>query len=80
MENNVIVFLQAVELVGGNDGIVTVLLEDLDFSEVRVSLIDIIHTDQLLFFPQSKLIAGIGPLQDLTVPENGIIQIVFVIG
>ena len=55
MQDNVVVFLKAVELVGLHDGILAVLHVDSDLPEVGIALVYVVDADELFFFAQRSI-------------------------
>ena len=48
IQDNVVIFLKPVKRVGLHDGIFFVLMENIDLTEIRISLVDIIYADQFV--------------------------------
>ena len=62
-QNNIVIFLQSIEWVGLHYGVFLILIEDIDLSEIRISFVDIVNTDQLSLIADRKLLWGRLPSQ-----------------
>ena len=79
MQNNVIVFLQAVKLIGCHNGVIVIFHNDMDLPEIGIPLVDIVYTDEGFLFTKRILVGGIRTFNDFSIPQHRVVNVVLLV-